>query len=472
MVFKEAIMESHIVEIKIRDYIKSDFQEVSKDATSEEKELYLKRIGFEQHPKGGYEFYCNTFARFFLKNTDVVSLSNEEELALYNQKKGVYELKCEQKLGKIIKFMMNQVLDLWIPSHEQLALKAIRRDVSRIATAFNNGEYINLQDGILNLDDFELYEHSPEFLSTVQLPFKYNDRMYTPVFDKYIADIVCGNYELEHVLQELLGYCLCTSTVAEKAFFLVGGGCNGKSVFAKLIQMLVGEGNYSNTSLSALSGTFGLAQLINSNVNISAENSSGKVNSEIFKAVVSGDTCEVNRKYKDALSVKLHTKLVLLFNTLPECDDLSYGFFRKILIIPFNKTITKENIDVELIDKLEHELSGIFHWALKGLQRLRKNNFVFSQCAACKRELDKYKRSLNPVAEYIVFNLNPKSENSMKRSDIYKAYTKYCYDNSVEVLQCQKFWKLYKAYYTDRGIPFVTCKIKGYEYVRGVEFAK
>lgn len=38
-------------------------------------------------------------------------------------------------------------------------------------------------------------------------------------------------------------YCLSNSTSAEKAFFLIGGGCNGKSVFAKLLQLLSGEGS-------------------------------------------------------------------------------------------------------------------------------------------------------------------------------------------------------------------------------------
>ena len=464
-------MEFNILKINIKDYIKPEFFTLARVKTKEDETQYLKQMGFEANPKGGYLFYCNTFSRFFLKYTDVVLLPNEEELALFNQKSGLYELDCEPKIGKTIKFMMNRVFDLWMPSYEQLALKAIRRDISKIATAFNTGEYINLQDGMLDLNAFELYDHSPDYLSTVQLPFKYHANNLTPVFEKYLDDITCGDNELKKVLQEMLGYCLSSSTVAEKAFFLVGSGCNGKSVLAKLIQLLVGEGNYSNTSLSALGGSFGLSSLVNSNVNIAAENTNGRVNSEIFKAVVSGDTVEVNRKYKDALSVKLHAKLVLLFNDLPETDDLSFGFFRKILIIPFDKTFTGENIDVDLIKKLEKELSGIFQWALQGLERLRNNNYVFSSCARCEQALEKYKKSLNPVAEYIASNLIINSEKSMKRSDIYRAYTQYCCHNSVEVLQCQKFWRLFKAYYADKDIPFEICKIKGYEYIRRVDYA-
>ena len=463
---------NNLLRIVIKDYIKPEFFSRVKENTEEDKMKYLKEMGFEANPKGGYIFYCNTFARFFLRYTDVVLLPNEEELALYNQKKGVYELNAEAKLGKLTKYFMNAVYDLWNPSFETLALKTIRRDVSKIATAFNTGEYINLQDGMLDLNTYELCEHSPDYLSTVQLPFKYHSNNLTPVFEKYLDDITCGDTELKLVIQEMIGYCLSTSTVAEKAFFLAGSGCNGKSVLAQLIQRLVGEGNYSNTSLSALNGSFGLASLVNSNVNIAAENSCGKICSDIYKAIVSGDTLEVNRKYQPALSVKLHAKLVLLFNTLPESDDLSYGFFRKTMIIPFDRTFTKDEIDVELIDKLEKELSGIFQWALKGLQRLRNNNYVFSKCERCDKELKKYKLTLNPVAEFVNSYLVLGCSGSMKRSDIYKTYSTYCYDNSIEIINCQKFWRLFKAHCADVGFAFNTCKIKGYEYVRGVQYAK
>lgn len=172
----------NFIRIVIKDYIKPEYYNKTRNKTEEEKMKYLKEMGFEANPKGGYIFHCNTYARFFLRYTDVVLLPNEEELALYNQKKGVYELNAEAKLGKLTKYFMNTVYDLWNPSFETLALKTIRRDVKKIAMAFNTGDFINLKDGILDLNTFELYKHSPDYLSTVQLPFKYHSNNLTPVF--------------------------------------------------------------------------------------------------------------------------------------------------------------------------------------------------------------------------------------------------------------------------------------------------
>ena len=281
-------------------------------------------------------------------------------------------------------------------------------------------------------------------------------------------EVTCSDKELQSVLQEIMGYCLCNNTKAEKAFFFIGNGSNGKSVFSKILQKLVGDENCSSTSLSELGKSFGLSQLVNSNVNIAAENNANAINSEIFKAVVSGDKVEVNRKYKEALTINLHTKLVMLFNELPESNDLTYGFFRKILIVPFNRTFTDSEKDVHLFDKLLDELSGIFHWALEGLKRLQKNDYVFSNCEACEKALEQYKNNLNPAALFFQQYFQIDDSSQVKRSDIYRIYLEYCQQNSYSPLQCQKFWRALKAYFADKGFNFRIKKIKGYEYLEGI----
>ncbi len=453
----------------IEDYLSKGFPDTNNESSSEEKKHYLEECGFNKNLNGKYQFSHNQFSRFFCKYVKVVLLNNNQDLAVYNSKKGVFEQDCYETICKIIKYIMNKIYDLWNPSYEATALKTIKHDTFEMVQQFNEGEYINLIDGVLDLYDYKLRPHSPDYLSTVQLPFCFNSNKETPIFTKYLNDITCCDIELQSVLQELSGYCLSSCTKAEKAFFLVGKGSNGKSVYAKLLQKLIGD-NYSTTSLSDLNGNFGLAQLINSNVNIAAENDNGKINSEIFKAIVSGDTVEVNRKYKDALSVALHTKLVLLFNELPESNDLSYGFFRKIIIIPFNRTFIGDEIDVNLLDKLNDELSGIFHWAIKGLQRLRHNNYVFTDCKVCNKALENYKKSLNPVAVFFEECFIIDSTAQIKKSDIYHMYINYCNANSYEILQCQKFWRLLKFYFAEKQYQFRIKKIKGYEYIEGISY--
>lgn len=456
--------------VSLSNYFSNDFPD-KENATEEQKFDFLREFGYKRHYT---RWICSPseFSRAFRKYVHVVLLDGTNEFAVYNRKKGIYEINCDEILCKLIKACMDFAGDLWNPTDEASALKAIRHDTTEMVNHFNNGDFVILQDGVLDLNSYQLCDYSPRYYGTVQLPFRYGSNQKTPVFERYLDDVTCGDAQLKLVLQEVAGSALCNSTAAEKAFFLVGSGSNGKSVFAGLLQKLVGEGNYSNTSLSALNGQFGLASLINSNVNIAAENNSDRINSEIFKAIVSGDTVEVNRKYKDSISVKLHTKLVMLFNTLPESTDLSYGFFRKVLIIPFDRKITQEERDVMLMEKLQEELAGIFRWAIDGLKRLRANNYQFTPCKACEDALEAYKHLLNPVAS-IFGELYEVAENkSTLRREVYERYEAFCIKNGHEVMQRQKFWRAFKAHLDDVGIPYKIKKIHGYEHIEGIIMAK
>lgn len=455
-----------VKKINIYDYFTKDIPKKDPDRSDEENDDLLKEFGFEKGQKN-YEFSHNKFSRTFRKYVIIKLLPNNEPV-IYNQKLGIYERDCSEIIEKLIKYCMNLVYDLWCPYYSQVALKTIILDTVVVVRQFNSGDYINLRNGVLDLNTYSMNKHSPDYYSTVQLPFEYSTASPTPVFDRFMEDITCGDKDMQMLLQELCAYCLCNSTAGEKAFFIFGKGLNGKSCFARLLQLLVGESNYSSASLTALNSTFGLASLVNANVNIAAENNSGRVNSEIFKAIVSGDVVEVNRKYRDAINVKLHTKLVLLFNELPDSTDLTYGYFRKIILIPFKKTVSKEEIDVDLINKLEKELSGIFHWAVEGLKRLRANNYQFTTCQACEDALEAYKQTLNPVASFFEETFKVEEGSSIRKSEIYLAYIKYCNDNACELLQCQRFWKCLKSHFADKSYSFRSKKIKGYDYLEGL----
>lgn len=458
---------SDILEIKLDDYTVHPFP--SRDSFTNESKKYecLKKWGYE-NSLSGYVLNPNQFSRTFHEYVELRQLNNGE-LIIYNRKKGIYQFDTVGILPKLVKRAMNICHDLWNPGDASTALKAIQHDTMTVVNEFNDNDIIVLADGVLNLTDFTLHPHSPEYVSAVQLPFCYNSEQQTPIFNRYLNDISCGDEEIKQLLQEISGNCLSHSTKACKAFWWVGKGANGKSVFASILQNLVGEGNYATTSLSALNGSFGLSSLINVNLNIASENNSASVNPEIFKALVSGDSVEINRKYKDAITMKLHAKHVFLFNTLPDSsNDLSHGFFRRIIIVPFNKNLTEDEIDVDLPDKLKAEMPGIFYWAIEGLKRLIKNQYQFSPCSASSKALEAYKAQLNPAAMFFEDCFTICQGQQTKKSDIYYLYQEYCEKNSYDPLQRQKFWKSLNAYFDDKNYTFRVKKIKGYEYLEGI----
>jgi len=145
-------------------------------------------------------------------------------------------------------------------------------------------------------------------------------------------------------------------------------GANGKSVLAEVIRHIAGPDNVSNVPLAKLTDRFGLDNLPGKTVNISTENELGDkhLNTQNFKAITGGDVVNVEQKYKDSFSCELFCKLLISVNQLPKTLDHSHGYYRRLVIVPFQKVFREEEQDPNLLDKLLTELEGILVFALEG----------------------------------------------------------------------------------------------------------
>jgi putative DNA primase/helicase len=270
--------------------------------------------------------------------------------------------------------------------------------------------YINVQNGLLNIDTMQLEEHSKDIFSTVQMPIDYDSKAECPEFMQYLNDVFEGDDDLIKHIQEVMGYCLVRNAKAQKIFMLVGEGSNGKSVLCLLLAALCGKDNVSSVSLRGLSSRFGKSGLVDKNVNISSENelTGENINTEDIKAISAGDPVMIERKFEHSYTANLHTKLIFAVNKLPYLKDNSYGLLRRISIIPFNKTFvenpTKEGQgkkDKFILEKLMAELAGILNFSLEGLKRLQANNYVFTEAQKSLEMLEEYKLEINPYLDFV-----------------------------------------------------------------------
>ena len=363
----------------------------------------LGKMGFTYVSGSGHDtihFDPNVFAKYMYEAVIAVRDENDN-VYLYNRNKGVYEEAKDWMLQILCKQLMNQISDQWSLNYERLGMESFRREVHTVISEFRAVRYINLKNGILDIYKKELLKHTPKLHSLSQLNIKYQKGAKCPLFEKFIEDITDGDEELAVVLQEIVGYCLSQSTKAEKVFFFYGGGRNGKSVLAGIMEQLVGKRNVSHVKLSELNGNFGLYPMLHKTLNIAAENHfAGKFNPDRLKEIASGDSVNVNIKYQDAVSQAMYCKLVFLANSLPPVSDHSFGFFRKLMIVPFLVTIKEP--DVDLSDKLKKELPGILNWALVGLRRLVKKKYQFSHCEVIETYTRKYYEQQNPTGLFFL----------------------------------------------------------------------
>ena len=290
-------------------------------------------------------------------------------------------------------------------------------------------DVINLQNGLYRVSQDQLHPHTPDYLSTIQLDLDYDPDAECPRFKSFLAEIMCEDMEQVRLIQEMLGYCLIPGNSSQTCFVLVGAAAAGKSVLLRVIgEILLGKDNVSHVSWQDLNEKFRTAELVGKLANIFADLPTKNIDDNgIFKALMGEDDLTVERKYKHPFSFHNNAKLIFSCNGIPKnYGDRSNGFYRKLIIIRFQKSVPEERRDPNLLDKFREEADGIFQFALKGLQRLIANQYRFSVTQANRDELQRYREDNDSVLSFIRDRCALDADKAVGSSEIYAAYKSYC----------------------------------------------
>jgi len=228
----------------------------------------------------------------------------------------------------------------------QAYLSTPARDPNTVLINLQNGTY-EIKNGKGQLRDFA----KTDFL-TYQLPFAYNPEATAPLFDKYLNEVQ-PDEACRRVLAEFIGSVFIKTgnklMKEEKALLLYGSGANGKSVFFIIVNALLGKDNITHHSLQDITNENGYhrAQLANKLVNYASE-INGKLDSAIFKQIVSGEPVTARLPYGEPFLMTQFARLIFNCNEFPKEVEHTTAYFRRFLIIPFNVTIPPKDQDKNL----------------------------------------------------------------------------------------------------------------------------
>ncbi len=308
--------------------------------------------------------------------------------------------------------------------------------------------FINLQNGTFEIkpQGTELRPFNRTDFITYQLPFEYNPQATAPLFEQYLNRVL-PDKDRQKVLAEYLGFVFIkhgnNRLKEEKALILYGTGANGKSVFFEVVNALIGMENISHFTLENLTNTRGeyRAQIATKLVNYASE-INGKLESAIFKQIVSGEPIEARALYGQPYTIKQYAKLIFNCNELPKDVEHTNAYFRRFLIVPFDVTIPPHEQDKQLHTKIiESELSGVFNWVLEGLNRLLKQK-RFTECEAVQKAVEQYKNQSDSVKMFVDENEYKNSPTDYRLiKELYNEYRAFCIEDGFKPVNKSNFIK-------------------------------
>jgi putative DNA primase/helicase len=309
---------------------------------------------------------------------------------------------------------------------------------------------INVRNGLYNVLEDTLTEHTPDYYSTVQLNVTYDKKADCPRFKKFLAESMGGDMEQVGLIQEMLGYFLIPVNLAQKCFVIVGAASAGKSVLLRVLNdVLLGKQNVSNVSWQALNERFKTAELFGKLANIFADLPTKNIDDNgIFKALVGEDYLTVEKKNKNPFSFQSSARLLFSCNSIPKnYGDRSEGFYRRLIIIRFNHTVPKEKRDPELLEKFRMEADGIFLFALEGLRRLMNHHYLFSETQVNANELQQYREESDSVLSFLKEYCELDAAYSVGSTELFNAYKGYCEECGLKPYSQKNFVQQITAAY-------------------------
>lgn len=450
--------------IRGKDYI------ASKDFGFRQRKLVADATGAMKLVAGKPE-YEDLLKQFRLEHPYKV-VTDSDQVIVYNKTHWTYMHSRELK-----QWMTNRVKPE--PSAAEMAEFVERlksRNVVTLSELYSNrAGLMNFSNCVLDMRTNETFPHDEKYGFFDVRPYAYDPREVCPTWDKFILDIMSGDMSMAATLNEYAGYCISGDDYwLHKALILKGSGENGKSVFMEILGEVVGPDSHSTVPMQDLVKPTSRKLLENKLFNYSEETSINALqNSEVFKILSAGGSMSIKQLYVQEYSVMNRTKLILSCNTMPATSDLTHGFLRRLVIIPFEQRYHKGDPrrDPFLKIKLRKELSGICNRLMEAYNRL-KSRGDFTATDRLDREVSEFIKSNDTinlfVNDAIVLVEENQDEHVTKVNDVYNAYVMMCMQYNLKAANIIWFVRRFNEI-TSREVIRVQQNNERYKAFKGVK---
>lgn len=395
----------------------------------------------------GYAVSCPLLADYIRNHSNYIFVKNEafDGVRRYWYINGCYRLISDDELKGFIKHYIT-AFDTTL-----LKMKDVNEVYNNLITDRNfikeqqlnaDENIINFRNGILRLDTMTLIPHSPQIMSTIQIPCNWNPQCCingrSPVFDSFLDTFTESDRVKKDFLMQYIGVCISNikGYRMKKALFMVGPGDTGKTQLKSLTEMLLGEENTSPADLPDLEKRFGSSALYGKRLVGSSDMSFATVSEiKLFKQITGGDEISIEKKCKDAFNYRYNGLLWFCTNELPKFGgDKGEWVYKRIIPFKCSRVIPEEQQDKKLSDKMFKERETIVYRAVMAARKVIENGYRFDIPEECDQALKEYELSNSPSIQFFeeCCRIRPKGEirDNCTTRRIHEAFRQWCFDNS------------------------------------------
>lgn len=305
------------------------------------------------------------------------------------------------------------------------------------ASAFDSSpDILNVGNGAIRLTDGSIIPHRKDLAQLRITNVHFDPEAECPTWDAFIRKAMGGNEDMVAYLQRLIGYAITGHTTEHLLAFFYGGGRNGKSTFLQTIRSVMQEHACAaprNMLFEDKSGNrhpCELAVLHGKRIAICAEIGEGITLDEAkVKDLTGGDTISVRRMREDFWDMTPTHTLLIAGNHKPTVKGCDLGIWRRIRLIPWEVTISDEEVDKDLPQKLASEAEGILRWCVEGCLEWRRIGLAEPQ--AVLDMTNEYRQESDTLGEFFRFHCKFDPDGRISNRALREKYEEWCKESGT-----------------------------------------
>lgn len=387
----------------------------------------------------GSSFHHDAMGNFLIDYLKIKKDARTHVLRYYDENERLYIANNDY-----IKGVMTQLCPQLKDFQKKETLNYIENLLELHLTEFSKDPYkISFLNGRLDLRTMYFEPSTCEHLETIHLHVNWNPDAKGETADEFFRTATCGDQDCEQLLYEAIGYSFIKTSSLQKAFLLYGGGRNGKSTYLDIIKTICGHENCTSVSFKDLGEKFRVSELHNKLVSLSGDISAQPLkDSDLFKQIIGGDEITIERKNQHPFTDTVFATLFFSANKLPRTPDTTYGFYRKLVIIPFNANLSK----VSLVDgatfheKLMEDAEYIAYKAVLAIKDVLIKSHKFTEPESATNVMIDYKTENSSILSWKKAKRLAVEDLTKETFDeIYAKYTLWCDMNGYKSVRSARF---------------------------------
>lgn len=346
-------------------------------------------------------------------------------------------------------------------------LKAKRGFAITAAEMDQDRSLVNLKNGILDLNTFELTPHEPGRFMTKMMGANLVPEATCPNFISFMEKVL-PDPGLRSYVQRSLGYSLLGNADQRALFLVCGPSGTGKSTLMNAMELLFGD--YGASAPSGTLRAAGRETSAPSNdlhtlrgkrfVSTSETNEQTSYNEDLIKRLTGRDKIVSRELYQKYQEWSPRCVIWLATNHPPKFSSDDDAIWRRAKIVPFNTVLLGQGEVADFAHNvLARELDGILNWVLDGLREfleygLGEPHEVQEMASEVRLQSDPASRFLEDLlADGILVQ---QGELQIRTSELYSMYTEWARRTGERSLGSRRFNNRVRS-----GYPFGETKIAG-----------